>query len=199
MEKISNNEFFAWASGAGIGFDERYPGAQSLAFMPDRHLSRFWALPRDAGSWPYFAACFLEGVDPWSVIVVWPRAGRWPDAANSADWNESVRDVMLRGAGIPQGWVGAIRCSRQEMVVVIAVMFIYLAFGWCPADDLYLIPDHGQQYIQTNHHDVVHVEFLNEKRLSDFVAYMEFKGYPLPTKVPDGTFKRPSWMQRGGA
>jgi len=85
------------------------------------------------------------------------------------------------------------------MAVAVAVMFAFMLPCWCPPDDLYLVPDHGRQYLQVNHHEVVHAEFRDEARLLEFVACLEGKGYALPTEVPDGTFKRPAWMQGGSA
>ena len=58
-----------------------------------------------------------------------------------------MRDVMLRGAGIPDGWRGAVRFERDEENVLLAVLFAYLAFGWCVDDDLFLVPDHGRQLL----------------------------------------------------
>jgi hypothetical protein len=106
---------------------------------------------------------------------------------------------VLRGAGVPDGWAGPVRYRREEEEAVIAVLFAYLAFGWCGDDDLFFIPDHGRQLLQTDHHDVIHVECATEERAQELVAHMANEAYPLPTESPDCTFKRPAWMGRGGA
>jgi hypothetical protein len=62
-------------------------------------------------------------------------------------------------------------------------------------DDVYVIPDHAKQVIQTSHHDVLHVEFRDNARIDSFVAAMAAQEFLLPGEVPDETFKTPHWMQ----
>ena len=66
-------------------------------------------------------------------------------------------------------------------------------FGWSVPDDLFVVPDHGRQLLQTDHHDVVHVDFAEEGMVEPFVRHTA-EEYPLPTEPPDWTFKRPDWM-----
>jgi hypothetical protein len=199
MEAILNERFLDWAAGMGIRFDPRYPDARCLAMMPPRQFARFWELPGDPAAWPHFAASLLEGLDSWSAGYLWPRSGRWPAAEDSSSINEDVLDVVLRGAGIADGWCGGIKFNLDESDKVIAVLFAYLAFGWCVDDDLFFVPNHGWQVFQTDHHDVIHVECAAEARVLQLVAHMENEGYPLPTAPPDDTFKWPSWMPQSGA
>src|SRR5262249_28594514 len=135
----------------------------------------------------------------WATGFLWPRSGAWPASAGSRSYNEGVRGVVLRGAGIPDGWAGAVRFGREEEDALLAVVFAYLAFGWCVDDDLFFIPDHGRQLLQTNHHGVIHAECASEERVRQLVEYMSTAGYTLPTAPPDGTFKRPPWMGSDGA
>ncbi len=72
-----------------------------------------------------------------------------------------------------------------------------MAFGWCVDDDLFFIPDHARQLLQTDHHDVIHADRGSEARVRGLVAHMAEEGYELPAKPPDWMFKRPAWM--GGA
>jgi hypothetical protein len=188
MQPILPDDFLGWARAAGIGLDERYPGAGSLSFLPPRALSRFWTLPGDPATWTHFAATFFEGLDPWSHGFVWPRAGH----ARSRE--ERVRVMLLRGVGVPGDWGGALRFQRGEEDTLVAVLFVFLAFAWCTDDDLFFVPDHARQIIRTDHHDVVHIEFAGEGRLHEFVAHMARAGHDLPTEPPDATFKRPPWM-----
>ncbi len=195
-EAAASDAFLAWAAGVGVGFDPRYPDARCLGLLPPRDSARFWALPGDPGTWPHFAASVLGGLDRWEAGYLWPRPGRWPAAADSQSASERVRDVVLRGAGVPDGWAGAVRFGRSERPAVLAAVFAYLAFGWCSGDDLYFVPDHGRQVVQTDHHDVIHVECGDEGRVAELVGHMAAAGYPLPTEPPDETFKWPGWMPR---
>jgi len=196
METVPGENFLQWAAEGGIGFDPRFPESRCLSFLPPREHARFWVLPPDPATWPYFAASLLNGLDQWASGLLWPRSGRWPDPAQSQSYNEGVRDVLLRGAGIPGGWAGAVRCGHDEEDALLAVLYAYLAFGWCVDDDVFFVPDHGRQLLQTDHHDVIHVQCASEERVQMLVDHMTKAGYELPVEPPDWTFKRPAWMDK---
>ena len=77
-------------------------------------------------------------------------------------------------------------------------MFIQTVFGWQLYDDLYFIPDHGHQFIQTSHLGVIHLDCSQEEDVEQAVRKLEELGWNLPTELPDETFKRPSWMKGEG-
>jgi hypothetical protein len=88
--------------------------------------------PPDPSTLPHFATSLLGGLDGWDRGLLWPRSdGRWPDPARSREYSEGVRDVLLRGAGIPVGWAGAVRFGCDEEDVLVAVLYAFLVFGWC--------------------------------------------------------------------
>jgi hypothetical protein len=153
-------------------------------------------LPVEPVSWPHFAASLLTGLDEWKAGLLWPRSACWPAGRQTQAYHEGVREVVLRGAGIPQGWRGAIRFERDEVSALLAVLFVYLALGECVGDDLFFIPDHGQQLIQTDHHQVIHAECTSAERVQQSVRHMAEAGYELPSEPPDGTFRRPPWMAK---
>jgi hypothetical protein len=191
VDAVDSHDFLRWAASAGIGTDPRYPESGCLSLLPPRDHARFWVVPRDPATWPRFSDCILDGLDPWEGVFLWPRSGTWPAAGEGGSLNERIREVILRGAGVPAGWAGALRFLDWEADAVVAVAFACLAFGW---DDLFLIPDHGRQLIQTDHHGVVHVACGSEPRVAEFVARTAAEGYELPTDPPDWTFRRPAWM-----
>jgi hypothetical protein len=197
METVPAEEFLRWAVGAGIDFDPRYPDSRCLSLVPPRDHARFWALPGDPARWPHFVASLLGGLDKWATGLLWPRSGGWPHSSRSQSYNERVLDVVLRGAGVPDGRAGAIRFDRDEEGPLLAVVFAHLAFGWCVEDDLFFVPDHGRQLLQTDHHDVIHAECASAARARKLVRHMADAGYELPTEPPDWTFKRPAWMGSG--
>jgi hypothetical protein len=194
MELMPREKFLRWAASVGIGFDPRYPDARCLSFLPSKDHARFWVVPPDPATWSHFIASLLDCLDEWATGLLWPRSGAWPESRQSRSQNERVRDVFLRGAGISEGWTGAVRFERDEQAALIAVLFAYLAFGWCADDDLFFIPEHGRQLIQTDHHDVIHVQCVSEDRVQNFALAMAKAGHELPSEVPDWTFKRPAWM-----
>jgi hypothetical protein len=193
MELVPAVEFWKWAAGAAVGVDPRYPDSGCLSLLPPSAHARFWVVPGDPATWPHFIASLLGGLDEWETGLLWPRSGSWPKSDQSQSYNQGVRDVLLRGAGIGDGWSGAVRFGRDEDALL-AVLFAFVAFGWCVDDDLFFLPDNGQALLQTDHHDVIHVECRSEQRVLELVAHMAEEGYELPTELPDWTFKRPTWM-----
>lgn len=196
MEALRGDDFLRLAAGLGIGFDARYPDSRCLSILPPREQARFWVLPSDPVMWPHFVATLLHCLDEWHYGFLWPRAGKWPDPEKSHLYSERVRDVILRGVGIPAGWAGSIRFSRDEKDALLAATYAFLAFGRCVDDDLFFVPDHGRQLLQTDHHDVIHVECSSGERVQKLVDQMAEAGYELPTDPPDWTFVRPSWMRK---
>ena len=149
MEAVSGEEFMRWAADRGIGLDPRYPGSGWLGFLPPVDHHRFWVVPAAPTTWPNFLASLLDGLDEWGTGLLWPRSGSWPPFEESQWPAEGVRDVILRGAGIPSGWPGAVRWRREEENELVAVLFASLAFGWSVDDDLFFVPDHARQIVQT--------------------------------------------------
>ncbi len=179
---------------ASVARATRYPETGCLSLLPATEHARLWMVPVDPATWPHFFASLLGGLDEWATGLLWPRSGSWPRSDRSQSYNEGVRDVMLQGAGIPDGWAGAIRFARDEEDALIAVLFAFMAFGWCADDDLFFLPDHARQLLQTDHHDVIHAECRSEERVLGLVAHMAAEGYELPVEPPDWTFIRPAWM-----
>lgn len=194
MEAVSGDKFNRWVAGHGVGVDPRYPDSGCLSLLPPADHARFWVVPDDAATWPHFVASLLGGLDEWATGLLWPRSGSWPQSGWSLSYNEGVRDIVLRGAGIPDGWSGAVRFKRDEENALVAVLFTFIAFGWCVDDDLFFVPDHAWQLLQTDHHGVIHAECRSEERVQRLVAHMSAEGYELPAETPDWTFNRPAWM-----
>jgi hypothetical protein len=107
---------------------------------------------------------------------------------------DQVRDNVLISAGVPLGIEGAVRFSDAETDKLVTAIFAQLVFGGSVVDDLFVVPDHGRQFLQTDHHDVVHVCFADQKRIKPFIAHMAREDYALPDELPDETFKKPDWM-----
>lgn len=192
MEAIPVTQFLSWAADLNIGFHPQYPGY--LTLLPPTDHSRFWVLPGDPSTWPHFVFSLLDGLDQWASGYLWLRSGCWPATAECLTRNERVRQVTLRGVGIPDGWAGAIRFDRAEVDVVAAILCAFLTYGWHSPDDVWFVPDHGRLLLQTDHHDVIHAECRDEGRVLALVGHMERAGYSLPTEPPDPTFKWPAWM-----
>jgi hypothetical protein len=196
---VSADDFLAWAAGADIGFDPRYPGTDCLSLLQYREPSRFWVLPDHPYSIPHLVEAVLDGLDRWEAGYLWPRIGKWPTWADPGLPNERVRDVVWRGLGMPDGWAGAAHVGHDECPTVVAALFASLALGGDSCSDLYFVPDHGRQILWAGHHDAIHVECADEARILELVGHMEGAGFALPTEPPDATFGWPAWMPQGPA
>jgi hypothetical protein len=194
MEVIDPQQFLLWARTHGIAPDLRYSEPRCLVYMPDRPHHRFWEVPQRAAQVPFFIAALLDGMDPWSYCCLWPRDG-WPHAGTPHGPQDQVYEIILSGSGIPTSTDGAVRFSADEKDKLVAAVFAALTFGWSVQDDFFVIPDHGRQFLQTDHHSVVHVNFAEEQTIDTFVKHMAVKKFALPDEAPDETFKRPEWMK----
>jgi hypothetical protein len=85
--------------------------------------------------------------------------------------------------------------SRAEFNQLVTLTFSTTVFGWSVGEDLYIVPDHAQYIVQTDHHGVIHVSFKRSEDIGSFVAEMDGRGFSLPEDVLDETFKRPEWMK----
>ena len=103
--------------------------------------------------------------------------------------------VLLKAAGIPFDFEGAIRYDLNEVDKLLAAIFATMTLGSSVRDDFFVVPDGGRQFLQTDHHEVIHVSFADEQAVAPFVDYMPRNKYALPAKEPDSTFKRPGWMK----
>ena len=157
--------------------------------------ARFWVLPGDPATWPHFIASLLEGLDPVGSGPPAPL-GEWL-TRTIAVYNEGIFwDVVLRGVGVPDGATGAVRFDRDKEDALIAVLFAYLAFGWCVDDDLFFIPDHGRQLLQTDHHDVIHAVCASEERVQKLVGQMAQAATSCPGSA-GLDIQHPAWMGGG--
>jgi hypothetical protein len=197
MKTLGETEFLRWAEQAGFCLDDRYPHSAVLRFRPDPELDRFWDVPPQAERRPYFIASLLELMGDWQSCYVWRRLGSWPQSADPSRINDVIELRILRGLDLPLGTAHVVRFAREELDTLVTLMFITTIFGWSVGEDLYVIPNHGRYLIQTSHHEVVHVGFRQTVDLEQWVKFMETRGFPLPDKVPDATFKQPSWMTGG--
>ena len=192
MELVPPNDFLPWARTREISSQEEDP--YPLTYHPHPYQERFWNVPPRGARMAFFISHLLKGLDPWSECFLWPRGGWWPEVPTNDHIIERVEVRVLAGAGIVANTRGAMRYSAKELDQLVTAVFAKLSFGWCLSDDLFIVPDHGRQFMQASHHDVVHVMVRDEERMRQFIQHMELGEFPLPTRLPDATFKKPDWM-----
>ena len=124
--------------------------------------------------------------------------GGWParEHIDPERINDCVEFAILDGIGIPIGTSDVVEFSRDESTELVTLLFSTSIFGWSAGEDLYVVPDHGRCLLQTDHHEVMHVQFGQPADAATWVRAMTERGFPLPDEPPDATFKWPRWMTR---
>lgn len=163
-----------------------------LGFGRYNETDRFWVWP-----WPppnllgLFSAIFRH-VAPDAYCEAWRPGGAWHE--EEPTFIESIREYLIGGLDIPTDHRGALQFERGEFPAIAALFIAFAMGGWCVDDDICLVPDHGRYLVRLSHHGVIHVECRDPTLVGPLMAHMAAEGYPLPTEVPDETFKIPSWM-----
>ena len=194
MKTLTAAAFLAWADGAGLCLDPKYPHSAVLVFQSDSRQGRFWEVPAEPERRPYFLLSFLELMGDWRECYAWRHMGSWPAFANSTRPNDNVEWQILKGLGLPLGTADVVKFDRAETHTLVTLLFSTTVFGWSVGDDLYVVPDHARYILQTDHHNVIHISFRSSADVEEWVRQMEERGFALPEEVPDSTFKRPNWM-----
>jgi hypothetical protein len=134
----------------------------------------------------------------WKSCFAWRHLGSWPDLAyiDPQRVNDVVEYQILSGLNLPMGTNQIVEFKRDESPVLLTLLFSTTIFGWSVGEDLYVVPDHARYLLQTDHHEVIHVEFRDAEDVKPWVTQMEGRGFSLPEELPDETFKQPEWMQK---
>lgn len=194
MKQVSKAEFLRWAAGKGMRLDPKYPDSAVLGYVAGGK-ARFWVVPEEAEQRPYLLMSLLELMGEWERCYVWRHLGRWPDASRMEERiNDRVEATILEGLGIPMGTADVVVFGREELDALVTLLFSTTIFGWSVGEDLYVVPDHGRQILQTDHHGVVHVTFRYPEEVKVWERELAARGFALPKELPDATFKRPGWM-----
>jgi hypothetical protein len=194
MEMLPADEFLAKAATLGIVLDPVYSPPKCLVFETEPSERRWWNTPCSADKLNEFLSHLLTGLGPWRACFVWRRGGRWPSLDPPRNRLETTRRIVAMGPPIPDGFEGAVKYLAEEQTLLVGRVKAHVVSGWCVQDDLFVIPDDGKHIVQTDHHGVVHVSWLDRLSMERLIEHMASAGYSLPTEPLDWTFKRPSWM-----
>jgi hypothetical protein len=189
MQLIPQAEFIARMQALGLTTED---APSRLGFGRYEETDRFWLWPWPPPDLLGLLSAMIRHVVPETFCEAWRPGGVWHE--DEPSFIDSIREHLLGGLSIPAGHSGALRFERGEFAAIAALMIAFAMGGWCVDDDVCLIPDHARYIIRLSHHAVVHVECREPGLVGPLVAHMEAEGYPLPTEVPDPTFKIPPWM-----
>jgi hypothetical protein len=195
MRTVTEDEFLRWAAGKNLGLDPQYPDSAVLDFHGGSD-SRFWVVPPEAKRRPYFIASLLELMGEWQTCYAWRHLGSWPvpGSVDTRRMNDSVELRILKGLGMPLGTADVVVFTFNDFDALVTLLFSTTIFGWSVGEDLYVVPDHARQVLETDHHGVIHVSFRAPEDIGHWISEMSQRGFDLPDELPDATFKRPSWM-----
>jgi hypothetical protein len=190
---ISLDDFLTWAHSRGL---EPGWGSSVLAYPEGRGDSRFWYWPELYFDMPRWIAYLVEGLGPSECYYLWPKGGVWLGGESS--WDYRVQYVTLQGLGVPIGHRGPIRFPPSKTDCLVAAVYArvllineYMGDG---TDDVCVYPDHGQAYLEFNHHIMTYVYCADASRMAAFVQHMSRAGCALPTEIPYEGYERPAWM-----
>lgn len=200
MKCHSEEHFLEWAAGQGIRIDSRWlPHSKCLQFDPDSDLGRFWVWPDASSRLPQFLESMLRLLEPWRSCFVWSPRG-WLPASRDPKHPQGrathrVYCQILAGAEVPVRGPDSLELEAGELDKLLTVLFANCVFeGGASGNDLYVVPNTARCILKTDHHGVVHVRFRTQEDLEAYIRGMREAGHPLPTELPDATFKPQGWM-----
>lgn len=196
MKRHKEDQFLRWAKCRGIVLDPRYPESAVLSFDPPAVEDRFWEVPPEPERRPYFISSLLDLAGDWESCFCWRHLGSWPKVPDPGRLNDRIEHQILSGIGLAIGSADVVEFRRNEIDRLITLLFSTTIFGWSVGEDLYVVPDHARQIIQTDHHEVIHVSCRSAVDMERFIAGMKGIGFDLPEEIPDATFKTPKWMEK---
>src|ERR1700687_403552 len=132
-----------------MGLDPRYPQSAVLGFRPDSGDSRFWCVPDNPQHRPYFIGSLLELMGNWQSCYAWRHLGGWQASVDRRRFSDVVELRILQGLGLPLGTNDVIEFMRDELDMLITLIFSTTVFGISVGEDLYVVPNHGSYILQT--------------------------------------------------
>lgn len=190
---VSKEDFIKWAETHKITTNVQ----EGLSFSEKSH-SRYWVIPEKASAMPFFFSKILEGLDPWDNCYLWKDEGEWclGLSERSLPYHRILANIMER-MGIPEGFKGVIRYSKEELYDILTVLCSQTAYGWTVTDNIFVIPDHGRQIVRTDHcDDLVYVSFIDEGRLQEFVRCLANHDIKLPDRPRGASLKPEEGMKQ---
>lgn len=186
MTLVKKTDFLKRIGKHGIGMDAQGGSdQQSVIFINEQKTYRkSWITPpyNNGSAIPFFLSKILEALDPWQKCWVWKSNGDWGfHLTETSLIHHRVWANILHKSGIPEGFKGAIAYNRDEFFDLLTVLYIQTAFGWCVANDLFIVPDQAKQIVKMDHHGFVHVTFINKSRSEKFVLQLSKDNIKLPS------------------
>jgi hypothetical protein len=201
MELIESETFREWCTTHSIGRSLRYPRSESLTYLPEPSI---WYRYRP-NTTPHGLAVFvgralaLAAADtPLWAFPTW-RGGRWWPVADWSDWGSQALAAVVRGVGVPKGFIGAIRFELAELPLVTLLLTSALQFESAGFWELTVVPDHGRCIIYNEEDGDLIGVFPTESWLDSYTSALRKTGWNEPTEPDPRVSETDPWLdlQRG--
>lgn len=189
MKAIPIDELEAWLAEGDIKVHPKYNA--SLVFESEASHSRFWELPESTDELPAFFRCILGEMSDAQSITLWPKFGSWRALCEGLIKHSIDSPIH---ALVSTGDSCAIVFSSTDIDHLVILLSFTAEFAFSLADDLFLFPSDRTVFAELNHHLTLHISAKSKVRLQRVIESLASHGYPLPTELPDPTFKQPHWM-----
>lgn len=197
MRTILQDEFLDWAAARGLGIEPTYAETwpRNLAFTRPQAESRYWCIPDEAASVPWFLDVLVTRLGAWKHLYLWPKSARWLETLAEGD-HAPARYVA---STLRSFWSSgcAIEFGRDDATVLTTLLFCAACFGESAWDDVYMVPEEADAFLMVDHHLVVWAKFASAVKCAAYVEALQKQGIELPTEPPDETFKPVPWMEPG--
>jgi len=194
MDLISADEFFGSAESLGIGRSPEYPHSDHLVYPSGADPTRFWQVPPTTLDQTHFACAWVDAISPFGTVDLYCREWLNPLGGHGGAL-ERTWSLLIQALGVPPNWDGALRFWREDRESLETLLFLQCALGINLLSDLLVVPSHGDCFLFFEHHAVVWVHCPDEVELAGIIQTLEHAGYPLPSELPDETFKSVSWIK----
>lgn len=195
MELVSTADFEAWAAAHGIGRNPAYPYSPSLAFAGEEAT---WYRYRRPGT--ERMATFAER----AVRVAAWGGGAWlhPPARGGA-WGLGEIEhwpplahlrAAIRGAGIPDGYAGAIRCAADEVALAARLMAAALEHADC-FWELAIVPLHARCVLASAEDGDLIGSFPSEGGRASYTAAVRQAGWTEPEEPDPRVSATDPWLE----
>lgn len=188
MHELAASDFLATTGSHGLKVSAKYAHnwPRNLSFEQPTAVGVYWTPPTNQTELKAFLRTLLELLGDWNTLYLWPKCVPLKDVL----LDEEIDALTDLANSTPVlATTGAIVVVRSEIEPLLGILVPLIEHGWSWPTDVHLVPDSFAVCVIVDHHEAVHVNFPTPECCGAFVAAMESRGFPLPEKPPDWTFR----------
>jgi hypothetical protein len=195
MNFIEESLFRGWLAKSGVVQSPLREGTDCVSFAGTQEFDCFWFPSFVPSELPGFVATALEAASPRGPYYLLRRGGgNWQDGVSSATLSNQIIDDVLGMYGVSPGISGAIHFAESEWKQLISIAVVFYVHGWSVGEEVYIFGEERDVILRPSHHGELYGSFRSAERMEQFRLAMLAKGYDLPVKSPNGSFKGPPWL-----